>query len=137
MATCPRCGSSISFNSKFCQNCGTQLPNVPIEKTNPAPYNPVSYPGSNPYQAQPQPRYYVPQPVTPVPTGGLLAWSIITLLLCLIPGIVAIVKTTGINKATSVEEQQKLISSAKTWCIVGTVLGVLAMIGAVAESALQ
>lgn len=56
-------------------------------------------------------------------TGGMLAWSIVTLLLCTIPGIVALVKTNGINKCTTRAEQEKMISSAKTWNIVGTVLG--------------
>ncbi len=130
MANCPNCGSAVSFNQKFCQNCGAALPEVPVEKTEPAPYQPVSYPREDSYQPQQYQPYY-PQPVAPVSTGGLLAWAIITLFLCTIPGIVAIVKTTGINKATTVEEQQAKISSAKTWCIVGTVLGVLALIGSI------
>ena len=57
------------------------------------------------------------------PTGGLMAWSIITLLLCTIPGIVGLVKTSQINKCTSGAEQKKAISSAKTWNIVGSALG--------------
>lgn len=57
------------------------------------------------------------------PTGGLIAWSIVTLLLCTIPGIVGLVKSTKINKCTSRTEQEKMISSAKTWNIVGCVLG--------------
>ena len=69
------------------------------------------------------------QPVAPIATGGLLAWSIVTILLCLIPGIVALVKTLGINKAATAEEQQKKYNSAKTWCIIGTVLGILSAIG--------
>lgn len=147
MATCPYCGSEVSFTSKFCTNCGARLAEVPVEQTEPAAYQPVSLneedtswpepePTGNPeesaspsypdVQAQP---YYQPQPVTPVPTGGMLAWAIITLLLCTIPGIVAIVKTVNINKAATVEEQMKRINSAKTWCIVGTVLGALNLIG--------
>ena len=61
-------------------------------------------------------------------TGGLIAWSIVTLLLCTIPGIVALTKTTGINKCTTRAEQEKKISSAKTWNIVGSVLGGLYLI---------
>ena len=135
MANCPYCGSAAPFGAKFCQNCGATLPEVPVEQTNPAPYTPVSYPrdeGYQPQQYQPNYQRYYNQPVPPVSTGGLLAWAIITLFLCTIPGIVAIVKTTEINKAMTVEEQQSRISSAKTWCIVGTVLGViLLIIGAV------
>ena len=59
-----------------------------------------------------------------------MAWSVITLLLCLIPGVVALFNTMNINKSATVEEQQKRIRNAKTWCIVGTVLGVLSVIGA-------
>lgn len=77
------------------------------------------------------------QPVPHYSNGGLIAWSIVTLLLCTIPGIVALINACGINSAVSVEEQQKKISRAKTWCIVGTVLGVvlcvLEVIGALAN----
>ena len=68
------------------------------------------------------------QSVPPYPTGGLMAWAIISLLFCTIPGIVAIVKVSGINKAVSVSDQQQRISSAKTWCTIATVLGIIAVI---------
>ena len=79
-------------------------------------------------QAQPYGQAGYQQYVAPIPTGGLLAWAIITLLLCTIPGIVATVKVSGINKSYTVEEQQKKLKSAKVWCIVATVLGVLALV---------
>lgn len=66
-----------------------------------------------------------PADVPHYPTGGLMVWSIITLLLSTIPGIVALVQTTKINKSATVEEQQKHISAAKIWCIVGTVIGII------------
>ena len=66
-------------------------------------------------------------------TGGMLAWSIVTLLLCTIPGIVALVQTSGINKCTTRAEQEKMISSAKTWNIVGTVLGGLNLLVSLAN----
>ncbi len=112
MPYCRNCGAHIPDGSTFCPGCG-------------APQNPD--PAVPAYRYSP-----FPQPVQPYATGGLMAWSIITLLLCTIPGIVAIVQTSGINKCTSVEEQQKKISSAKTWCTVGTILGILAFIGAIA-----
>ena len=110
MAFCTRCGAALSDGASFCSNCGA----------------PVS--GQRPAAAQ-SPVYttYTPstQYVSPYPTGGLMAWSIITLLLCTIPGIVAIVKTSKINKCTSVEQQERAIRSAKIWCTVGTILGIL------------
>lgn len=66
-------------------------------------------------------------------TGGMLAWSIVTLLLCTIPGIVALVQTNGIKKCTTRAEQEKMISSAKTWNIVGTVLGGLFLLATLAN----
>ena len=112
MSYCTKCGAENPDTNTYCSSCGAPLQAVEA----PQPSAPV-------YNVQ-------PQYVAPISTGGLLAWSIITLLLCTIPGIVAIVKTSGINKSFTVEEQQKKLSSAKTWCIVGTVLGILAVIGA-------
>ena len=74
-------------------------------------------------QGAPSP-YYQP-PVPRYSTGGLVAWGIITLLLCTIPGIVALVKVGNINNARTVEEQQQAVSDVKTWCTVGTVVGIL------------
>ena len=123
MNFCPHCGSQLQNATSFCPNCGAPL----NETSNSAPAQP-SY--QNNYQNNYQPSYQnsyssFNQPVTPVPTGGLIAWAVITLLLCTIPGIVALVKASGINSAPNAVEQQKRISSAKTWCTVGTVLGVL------------
>lgn len=53
----------------------------------------------------------------------MIAWSIVTLLLCTIPGIVALVQTCGINNCATRAEQEKKLSSAKIWNIVGTCLG--------------
>ncbi len=130
MATCPYCGSTVSYSAKFCQNCGAPLPELPVEQTEPAPYVPVEYPADHETQAA---HCQFTPPVTPVSTGGLLAWSILTLLLCTIPGIVAIIQTSKINKASTAEEQQAKIKSARTWCIVGTVLGLLYLTGMLAN----
>jgi hypothetical protein len=46
---------------------------------------------------------------------------------------VALVQTCGINKCATHTEQQKKLSSAKTWNIIGTVLGVLSLIGTLAQ----
>lgn len=107
MAYCNNCGTELLGSMTKCPNCGYNVANGQVGQ-----------------------QYSVP----PYATGGLLAWSIIVLLLCTIPGIVALVQTTKINKCATVEEQAKKIHSAKVWCIVGTVLGVLALIGAIAQS---
>lgn len=62
-------------------------------------------------------------------TGGMIAWSIVTLLLCTIPGVIALVNTTGVNKCATRAEQEKKLSTAKTWNIIGTILGGLALLG--------
>lgn len=71
------------------------------------------------------PRHIISRLSPQYSTGGLVAWGIITLLLCTIPGVVALVKVANINNARTVEEQQRAVSDVKTWCTVGTVLGVL------------
>ena len=70
----------------------------------------------------------MPQTISRASTGGLFIWAIIALLMCPITGIIAVVKTARIRKANSVEEQQVRMSSARTWCIISTVLGVLMLI---------
>ena len=140
MALCPYCSSELPENAKFCTNCGAPLNPSPSDAASSLPEEPqypaVDYPESlvsdQEVYARPaqQPVTYHPQPaVTPVNTTGLLIWAIITALFSLIPGIVAIVQTTAINKQTTVEAQQQKMRSAKIWCIVGTVLGILVIIG--------
>ena len=157
MPFCTNCGAENPRENKFCSECGNPMPMIEA----PTPPEPVIFETEQPEQpvyAQPEQNAYtqpsqpasaytapqassapsynpvMPQTVEPVATGGLLAWSIVTLLLCTIPGIVALVQTLGINKCTSVEEQQKKMKNAKIWCIVGTVLGVLAVIGQIANN---
>ena len=124
MSACPYCGSELAPGSKFCANCGAGVSDVPAQQ----PQQPQQPYYQEPQQQQYYQQPYYQQPVTPVATGGLIAWSIITLLLCTIPGIVALVKTTGINKAVTVEDQEARMKSARTWCIIGKVLGVLGLI---------
>ena len=103
MAFCPKCGNYNADDAAFCGSCG-----APLKSGVPA---------------------WSAESVPPYPVGGMMAWAIVTLLLCTIPGIVAIVKVSGINKSVTVAEQQQKIASARTWCIIGTVLGILAVIG--------
>ena len=137
MAFCPNCGANVPDGTAFCSNCGSAM-----NAGQPQQGYDQSY-GQQPQYQQPQyqqPQYQQPQyqqpyqpmyqqpQIQPYSTGGLVAWSVITLLLCTIPGIVALVQTLGINKATTEAEQQQKIKNAKIWCTVGTILGVLAVI---------
>ena len=130
MALCPKCGADNAEGTKFCSECGSPLliAKAP-EPEAPAPsapelnaQQPVYTAPENPYGAA---QYTAP---TPRPTGGLIAWAIISILLCMIPGIVGLVQALSVNSAPTAEEQQRKISSAKTWCLVATILGVLGLV---------
>ena len=129
MKFCSHCGTRMEDKAAFCPNCGAPQ----TRQTAQGGYN------TNEYQ-QPQyqqPQYQQPQTqyaqYQPYPTGGLMALSIITALFCLIPGIVAINKTRSINNCATYEEQQQMIRSVKIWCAVGIAIGVLAIIGRMAQ----
>ena len=129
MALCPKCGADNAEGSKFCTECGTPLlARAESQSTYTPPENPA--PDPQPVYTAPQNPYGQAQftPPTRMPTGGLLAWAIITCLFCLIPGIVAVIQVLAINSAPTAEMQKQKYSSARTWCIVATVLGVLAII---------
>ena len=151
MAFCPNCGSALPENSNHCPNCGAPVNDSSFSQ--PAASQPAYDQQQYGQQAQPgydQQQYgqqaqqpsgygnsygaYPLQPVAPIPVGGMIAWSIITILLCTIPGIVGLVYTLKINKCTSVEDQQKALKTARIWCIVGTVLGILSVIGTLASN---
>ena len=128
---CPNCGNNCPDNVNACPTCGhafaQQAPQQPYGQPQQAPYGQAPY-GQAPYGQAPygQPVSY--DPPVQESTGGLIAWAVITLLLCTIPGVVALIQATGINKCMTRAEQQKKISSTKTWCLVGTILGGLATI---------
>ena len=149
---CPNCGNNCPDNVNNCPNCGhafahaQQAPQQPSyeygQPQQPSYEQPQQPYGQAPY-GQPQQPYgqapYGQAPYGQAPfsydppiqesTGGLLAWSIIILLLCTIPGIVALIKTTGINSCATRTEQLMKKANAKTWCIGGTVLSALYVIG--------
>lgn len=87
-----------------------------------APYGGYPPPSPQPYGGfSPQGPYG--QPMKP---NNYLVWSIITIFLCMIPGIVATVyssKVDGLWAQGRWAEASRSANTAKTWAIVGTVLG--------------
>lgn len=116
------------------------------------PGDPNPYGQQNPYGEQPpaygqqqwgqQPAPYGQQPTYPYaggynaqpagpPPPNYLVWAIISVLLCTIPGIVAIVFATQVNTKWSAGDAvgaQDSSSKAKTWALVATILGGLGIV---------
>ena len=146
---CPYCDSENSDSAKFCTSCGASLAEAAVTETAVAETDAFADPADEavnqasdirddaPVVESPYAPPYYGEPVVPIPIGGLIAWSVIVILFCLIPGIVALVKVLGINSAPTVEEQQRRLASAKVWLIVGTVLGALSLIGGVGSRMMQ
>ena len=116
MATCPTCGAFVPDNSPACTYCGTAL-NAAASMQQPE-NNGFEVPADSQIPQQPVQQTYQQPAQQPVQQP-----------------YAAPVYTPNINKAMSVEEQQQKIKNAKLWCIIGTVLGVLAVIGSVAGGA--
>ena len=102
------------------------------------PQDPYQPSGENPYGQQPpaydqQPGYPAAPPPgygygTPqgAPPPNYLVWSIITILLCTIPGIVAIVFSTQVNSKWGTGDAAGAYDAsnkAKMWALIGTILG--------------
>ena len=101
---CPNCGNNCPDNVNNCPNCGHAFAQAqqPQYQAPQQPYGQAPY-GQAPYGQAP----FSYDPPIQESTGGLLAWSIIILLLCTIPGIVALIMTTGINSCATRTEQLK------------------------------
>ena len=121
MKVCPFCGEENRDNTILCVFCGGHLDGSQTK----AP----SQQQTNSYY----PSY--PQKVAYHPNGGLIAWSILTILLCTIPGVIALVNAASINNCTAYSVQENRISAAKAWNIIGTILGILALIITIAANA--
>ena len=150
---CKYCGKISPDENTHCEFCGSPLPDTEDNRAANAvgsmPLGAYGRPnvgnGERPGQNggynrnDPYPNgfgegsYVQPRRPAVYPSGGLIGWSIVTLLLCTIPGIVALVYASGINSCSTVIEQEKKIDAAKTWCTVGTILGILALIVVLAK----
>ncbi len=121
MAYCTNCGTNNPDSASFCSSCGQPL------KAH-QPQQQAVFNGQSVMNYGTVERYN---------TTGLMVWSIICLFLCLIAGIIALVNVTKINKAATFEEQQRKIKNTKIACTVGTVIGVLAVIGQFAQAGMM
>lgn len=121
---CPYCDQQIADTAKFCPNCGAAVARNRQPDNNWTTYEQPAY----------QQQFYQNRRPENVSIGGLIAWSVITLLLCTIPGIVALIYTCGINSCETVEQQNKKIAAAKGWCLAGTILGGLSFLGTIAAA---
>ena len=119
---CPCCGEENRSVNTLCIACGNRLDEAQrstasSEQSNTQPAA-ISWRSnqSDPYRAG----YYS--------NGGLIFWSIITILLCTPCGVVGLVMSTCINNCTAASVQNSRISAAKTWNTIGTVLGLIGLI---------
>jgi hypothetical protein len=111
----------------------------------PNPYGQPSDSGQVPgYPGSPQPPAYGQQPGYPAygqggynaqpqgtPPPNYLVWAIISILLCTIPGIVAIVYSTQVNSKWATGDSAGAYNaskSAKTWSLVATIAGGLFLV---------
>ena len=69
MAVCPNCGASCADGTKFCSNCGGQLP-APVQQPAAQPVQPAyQQPAPQPVYQQPVYQQPAPQPVVIQPAA--------------------------------------------------------------------
>ena len=148
MKICPYCRNEIENVNKFCNFCGSACENDSAKTENTEvesvpEFEPIDYQTQeNTVPAQesevPVHNSFDPGanngPVTPIPIGGYIAWSIFVILFCTIPGIAALIYVLRINRAATVEEQLKTMDTAKKILIVGTVLAVLNLVSMIVSN---
>ena len=118
---CPKCETVNSGEN--CIICGETKPKVST-----TPHISTSDVWKRPVKKD------VPPPTKDFHKGLLILWSIVSMLGIMFPGIVALSKAIKINKTGSDIENEKYAKSCRTWCIVGNVLAVLAIIGSFTQS---
>jgi len=106
MDICPNCGAENPQGSNFCMYCGGSMNQAALSQAQPVQPAENGYSYQQSYDNNYQQPYYNQSPAPQrVSTGGLMAWSIITLLFCTIPGIVAIANTAAIRNYGTDEEK--------------------------------
>ena len=105
---CEKCGATNNDNGAFCTSCGNNLKQEPIQYVTPQ---------------EEQPRQHV---------DNYLVFSILTTILCCLPlGIVAIIKSTQVDKELAAGNYQAALEAskqAKMFNIISAAVGGIASI---------
>ena len=139
MKLCPFCNNRNEDDAEVCQNCGvvfssweeTQEEAVQAQTGGASPRTQAS--------SEERPEGYE--------NGGLVAWSVVTMLLflitgitdliewnivalaaCLVPGILGLLFAVNINCSVTKEKQEHRANVALGWCITGTILWITVMV---------
>lgn len=147
---CPQCGKETASGNFVCEHCGaplwadTNAPQQPVEQPqapaapaeNPVPQQPVA--PQQPYNTVPPqppvapPPAYPQQPQQPAPhISNYLAWAIVCIFLCWPLAIPAIVYASKVNNLIAMGDYEGAMNAsknAKTFCIIATVLGAIAIV---------
>ena len=123
MAFCTKCGAQIKEGANVCEFC-----NTPVEgqQNNQQNTQQQEYQQQQGYQQAP---FNSPAQVN---NTGMIVWSIINLILCCLPlGIVGLIFSINAKNQPTYEQAQEHLKKAKTWNLVGTIVGAVVEIIAV------
>lgn len=129
MTICSKCGNELTGNEPVCPKCGEPVNQQYNENNN----SQIGYTqlgaqqqNYNAFQNQPNQK-----PV--IQTGGYMAWSIVSIFLSLIFGILALVYVNKAKGAATQEEAEKALNTCKVFNIIATVIGVLQIFYVIAQ----
>jgi interferon-induced transmembrane protein len=111
------------FQQQGVQPPGFHQPGFQQPYTGPQQFDPRQYQQPQHFQQQ--------QPHRPAQLQNYLVWAIISILLCIPSGVVALVYSTQVNSKLSsgdVAGATKAANNAKLWCIISTALGVVGIL---------
>ena len=139
---CSRCGAPNPDTGSWCSRCGSPLASTGAPSASPyapagaSPYPPPGAP-SAPYTApNPAQPGWAPGPMQPpmfgAPPDNHMVWAVLATVLCCLPfGIVAIVYASQVNSKFNAGDYmgaQASARSAKTWCWVSLICGLVATV---------
>lgn len=132
MKICPHCNFQVDNDQAYlCPNCGRDIHKVEVSSGAPSPSS-ASSSSSVPSSSGSSSSSSSSPAAASAGKGvgsGLLAWSIVNVLLCTIPGIVALALTIKGRAQRDEDKREHYFSSAKLWNIVATIAGVALIAG--------